>query len=80
MEKRYKQLRLEDRDRITEMMGEGRSITEIAEALGRHKSTISREAIRNSSSGYRLYLSHRAHDRAVKRKQEANSHPPQNAA
>ena len=49
MEKRYNQLRLEDRDRITERMAEGRSITEIAEALGRHKSTISREVRRNSS-------------------------------
>jgi len=75
MEKRYKQLKLEDRDRITEMMAEGRNITEIAEALGRHKSTISREVRRNSSPAYRLYLSHRAHDRAVKRKQEANRHP-----
>lgn len=75
MEKRYKQLRLEDRDRITEMTAEGRSITEIAEALGRHKSTISREVRGNSSPAYRLYLSHRAHERSVKRKQEANSHP-----
>lgn len=33
MEKSYNQLRLEDRDRITEMTAEGRSITEIAEAL-----------------------------------------------
>jgi len=75
MEKRYKQLRLEDRDRITEMMAEGRGITEIAEALGRHKSSISREVRRNSSPAYSLYLSHRAHERAVKRKQEANRHP-----
>lgn len=75
MGKRYKQLGLEDRDRITEMMAEGSNITEIAEALGRHKSTISREVKRNSSPAYRLYLSHRAHERAVERKQEANSRP-----
>lgn len=75
MEKSYKQLSLEDRDRITELIVEGRNITEIAEILGRHKSTISREVVRNSSPGYGLYLSHRAHDRSVKRKQEANSHP-----
>ena len=75
MEKIYNQLRLEDRDRITEMTAEGRSITEIAEALGRHKSTISREVRRNSSPAYSLYLSHRAHERSVKRKQEANRHP-----
>jgi len=30
---------------------------------------------RNSSPSYRLYLSHRAHERAVRRKQDANSHP-----
>ncbi len=68
MGKRYKQLRLEDRDRITEMMAEGRRITEIAEALGRHKSSISGEVRRNSSPAYSLYLSHRANERAVKRK------------
>jgi len=33
MGKIYKQLRLEDRDRITEMVAEGRSVTGIAEAL-----------------------------------------------
>jgi len=40
MGKRYKQLTIEDRDKITLMMAEGSNITGIAAALGRHKSTI----------------------------------------
>lgn len=75
MEKRYTQLSLEERDRITEMKAAKSSITEIAEELGRAKSTISREVRRNSSPAYRLYLSHRAHERAAKRKKEANTRP-----
>jgi len=75
MEKRYKQLSFEERDRITEMKATNKSITEIAKELGRHKSIISRKVMRNSSSACRLYLSHRAHERAEKRKKEANTRP-----
>jgi IS30 family transposase len=73
MKKRYKQLSLEERDRITEMTWAGSSITEIAKELGRAKSTISREVLRNSSPAYKLYLSHRAHERAVLRRKETNT-------
>lgn len=71
MERRYKQLSLEERDRITELKAWGFSLRAIAEALGRSPSTISREVGRNSSPAYMLYMSHRAHDRAVKRKEGA---------
>ncbi len=75
MEKRYRHLSLEERDRITDMRASGDGLGKIAEALGRAKSTISREVRRNSSPSYRLYLSHRAHERAVKRKKESGKRP-----
>ncbi len=75
MGKGYKQLSLEERDRITEMKSLGHTVTEIAETIGRSKSTLSRELRRNSTPAYKVYLSHRAHERAVTRKQEAGSRP-----
>lgn len=75
METGYKQLSLDERDKITEMKTLERSITDIAKELERCKSTISRELQRNSTPAYKVYLSHRAHERAVTRKQEAGSRP-----
>lgn len=75
MERRYKQLSLEERDRITELKAGGFSLRAIAKALGRSPSTVAREVGRNSSPAYMLYMSHRAHDRAVKRKEEAARRP-----
>ncbi len=75
MERRYKQLSLEERDRITEMKLESLSLRAIAKELGRSPSTLSREICRNSTPAYRVYLSHRAHARAVKRKREAGERP-----
>ncbi|MBI4822926.1 MAG: helix-turn-helix domain-containing protein, partial [Nitrospirae bacterium] len=60
MERRYKQLNLEERVRITELKARGFSLRAIAEALGRSPSTIAREVGRNSSPSYMLYMSHRA--------------------
>jgi IS30 family transposase len=42
-------------------------------SLGRSKSTLSRELRRNATPAYKVYLSHRAHERAVTRKQEAGN-------
>jgi IS30 family transposase len=75
MGKSYNQLSLEERDRITELTRQECTVTGIAEALGRSKATISRELRRNSTPAYKLYLSHRAHERAVKRKREAGERP-----
>jgi len=75
MGKGYKQLSLEERDRIAEMKSLGHKLTEIAETLGRSKSTLWRELRRNSTPAYKVYLSHRAHERAVTRKQDAGSRP-----
>ena len=62
---------LKERDSITEMKSEGMSLRAIAKELRRSPSTISRELKRNGTSAYRVYLSHRAHERAVKRKKES---------
>jgi IS30 family transposase len=75
MGEKYSHLSLEERDKVTEMKVLGCSLTEIGKALGRDKSTISREVSRNSSSRYKLYLSHRAHERAIKRRKEVYKRP-----
>ena len=71
MEK-YNHLTLAERDIITTMLSEKHTLGEIAKSLGRSKSTISRELKRNSSPDYNLYLSHRAHGRAVQRRKKAS--------
>jgi len=75
MEKGYKHISLDERDRIAEMKSLGQRVTDMAIALGRSKSTLSRELRRNATPAYKVYLSHRAHERAVTRKQEAGSRP-----
>ncbi len=75
MDKKYTHLNLVERDVITTMLSEKKSLGEIAKALGRSKSTISRELKRNSSPHYKLYLSHRAHGRAVDRRKKAARRP-----
>ncbi len=74
MEK-YKQLTLTERDVITIMLLEKKSLGDVAKALDRSKSTISRELKRNSSPEYKRYLSHRAHGRAVVRRKQASKRP-----
>src|SRR3990167_8803551 len=75
MEKQYKQLTITERDTITEMLYERKTISEIAKELGRHRSTISRELKRSSSPEYKLYLSHRAQQRADQRRTKASGRP-----
>lgn len=75
MENQYKHLTMAERDRITELLYEGKTRSEIARAIGRHKGTISRELKRNSSPEYKLYLSHRAQQRADQRRSEASRRP-----
>lgn len=75
MDKKYTQLSSEERDRIAVLRAQGRKPSEIAQILGRNKSTICRELKRNKSPVYEVYLSHRAHERAVKRKSRAAQRP-----
>ena len=75
MARGYKQLSLDERYRIAEMKSDGLSLRVMAKELGRSPSTLSRELGRNSTPEYHVYRSHRAHERAVKRKQEAGQRP-----
>lgn len=50
MPKGYRQLSAEERDRLAELRGRGRSLREIALALGRSAGTVSRELKRNAGS------------------------------
>lgn len=71
----YNHLTLSERDVITTMLAQKRTLGEIAGALGRSKSTISRELKRNSSPEFKFYLSHRAHGRAEARRRQASRRP-----
>ena len=46
---------MEEREVIGQMYWQGRSLSEIAEAIGRHKGTVSRELSRNGSTKYKCY-------------------------
>jgi len=71
MKNTYTQLSSEERDKIAILRAEGKSINKIAKMIGRNKSTVSREIKRNKSAVYNVYLPHRAHKRAKKRKKQA---------
>lgn len=75
MSKQYTQLTSEERDIIAILRAQGTEPGEIARILGRHKSSICRELKRNKSPIYNVYLSHRAQQRAVKRKKYAAQRP-----
>ena len=68
MPKNYQQLRKEDRDRLSLLRAQGKSLREIAGLLGRNVSTISREVKRNSRPFHNDYLPHKAQDSADARK------------
>lgn len=74
MPKPYKQLSQTEREHIANLLAEGYNLTDIAKALGRNKSTISRELARNKAPEYQCYTPCRAHARACKRKTTANTH------
>jgi len=67
----YKHLSSEERDKIAFLRAQGKSISDIAEIIGRNKGSISRELKRNRSPIYNVYLANKAHERAVKRKHES---------
>ena len=66
MSKSYQQLTEEERIEIYAMRQEGKSIAQIAQALGRDRSTINREINRNS--GQRNYRPKQAHRKAQERR------------
>lgn len=70
MGKQYRELSLEERERIAVLRSLGKSLREIARDLGRNHSTLSREIRRNSCLIARrhCYLVHRAEMRTKRRK------------
>jgi len=69
MKNTYKHLSSEDRDKIAILRAQGISYNDISIAIGRDKSTISRKINRNRTPIYNVYLPHKAHERANRRKQ-----------
>lgn len=70
MGKRYRQLSLEEREKIGLLRAGGRGSSEIGRLLGRDRKTIERELVRNAApinQGY--YLAHKADARARERRQ-----------
>jgi transposase, IS30 family len=67
MPKQYTHLNQEERELIAQYRCEGKSLSFIAKALGRNKSSISRELSRNASTEYSRYTPCRAHARATHR-------------
>src|SRR5512146_710090 len=74
MPKFYKHLSQEERETIANLLSGGSSLGDIAKAVGRGKSTISRELKRNSPPERRRYVPCRAHARSCERKTKANTH------
>jgi len=72
MGKSYQHLSLSERESILEMRWKGEGPAQIAMALGRDKSTITRELRLNASPAYHCYLPHRAQERADRRRKEAS--------
>ncbi len=73
----YKQLGQEQRYVIDRLLRQGKSQKEIANVLGYHKSTISRELKRNTPKrgrGAKEYNPDRAHMKAERRHREKNKH------
>jgi len=71
---KYNQISAEERDKIAVLKANGFNQSEIAQLIGRNRSTISRELKRNSSKKYGCYTSMHAHRRSSERKQQANRH------
>jgi IS30 family transposase len=68
MAKHYRHLKVTERERLAKMYYEGYSLAEMAKALRRNKSTISRELSRNGSSMCRRYTPCRAQVRSEDRR------------
>ena len=65
---KYKQLTVEERERIQELLWQKTSLRKIAEELGRSPSSISRELKRNQTPKKQLYRPRLAHDKALERR------------
>jgi IS30 family transposase len=64
MQRGYTHLTKDERDMIAVLNAQGMTLSGMARELGRHKSTVLRELIRNSSAHKECYLSHKAQERS----------------
>jgi len=71
---RNKHLSQSLREHIANQLSEDSRLGDIAKALSRNKSTLSREFTRNSATEYQGYTHSRAHARIGGRKTTANTH------
>lgn len=75
MGKHYRHLTVSQRERLAKMYYEGHRLAEMAKALRRNKSTISRELNRNGSPKRCLYSPCRAQMRSDERRRKASRRP-----
>ncbi len=75
MGKHYKHLTVRQRERLAKLRHEGHRLAEIAKALRRDKSTISRELSRNGNPQSRYYTPCRAQARSEQRRSQACRRP-----
>lgn len=75
MKNNYKQLSCEEREKIAILRAKGKTVRQIAKAIGRNPGTISRELKRNKPPKYNGYMALAAHKRAVRRKRLAAQRP-----
>lgn len=75
MNTQYTQLTLQEREKIFVLRARGKTVTEIAGVLGRHKATISRELRRNRAPTYNRYSAHSAHKRSTERNKRRGRKP-----
>ena len=69
---KYRQIRIEEREKIYELLKTGKSYRKIAEYLGRNKSSISREVSRNGADKLG-YLPDRANNLALERRNKLSN-------
>jgi len=75
MNTQYTQLTLQEREKIFVLRARGKTATEIAGVLGRHKATISRELRRNRAPAYNRYSAHSANRRSTERNKSRGRKP-----
>jgi IS30 family transposase len=75
MGKHYRHLTVNQRERVAKMYHEGHSLADMAKALRRSKSTVSRELSRNGTPIRHLYSPCRAHGRSEERRSKASRRP-----
>jgi len=75
MNKEYTQLTLQEREKIFALKARGKTVTQIACVLGRHKATISRELRRNRAPTYNRYSAHSANRRSAQRNKRRGRKP-----